>query len=73
MDQRRQDQIAANQVALQDFKYPPEVKDYMIIKKNYIFAGNPASRYTIPKLSPPNTVSGRMRELFIEQEDQRYK
>ena len=73
VDERRQQQIVASQAALAEYKLPADYKDFMMTKKNYIFAGNPASRYIIPKLSPPNTVTGRMRELFIEQEDERYK
>ena len=73
MDERRKGQIAAAAAAVAGYKLPDEHKDMMITKKNYILAGNPASKYSIPHLSPPQTVTGRMRELFIEQENQRYK
>ena len=71
VDERRLAQIEASNTV--EYKLPPEYKDMMISKKNYILAGNHASKFSIPMLSPPQSVTGRMRELFIEQEKERYQ
>jgi len=71
IDTRRQAQ--ADDSNSLEYKLPPEFKDLMISKKNYILAGNHASRFSIPMLTPPQSVTGRMRELFIEQEKERYR
>ncbi|CAH1780189.1 unnamed protein product [Owenia fusiformis] len=55
-------------------KAPNGFKDYLMMSGNYVLKGNTASRFAVPMLSPPNSVSsGPMRDLFMEQEKERYK
>lgn len=54
-------------------KAPQGFKDYLLVNANYVLEGNSASRLAAPMLSPPNSVTGPMRDLFIEHEKRRYK
>ncbi|KAK3086512.1 hypothetical protein FSP39_019448 [Pinctada imbricata] len=54
-------------------KPPQGYKDYLMVTCSYVLQGNSASTLSVPMLSPPNSVTGPMRELFIEQEKARYK
>lgn len=53
---------------------PPQgYKDYLLNKCSYILQGNPASKISVPMMTPPQSLAGPMRDLFMEQEKQRYK
>lgn len=54
-------------------KAPQGFKDYLMVRSTYVLQGNNASTLSVPTLSPPNSVTGSMRDLFIEQEKARYK
>ncbi|XP_033754138.1 ankyrin repeat domain-containing protein 11-like [Pecten maximus] len=52
---------------------PKGYKDYLMVSCSYVLQGNNASTLSVPMLSPPNSVTGTMRDLFVEQEKARYK
>ncbi|XP_060075310.1 ankyrin repeat domain-containing protein 12-like [Ylistrum balloti] len=52
---------------------PKGFKDYLMVSCSYVLQGNNASTLSVPMLSPPNSVTGTMRDLFVEQEKARYK
>lgn len=57
-------------------KPPQGFKDYLMNKKTYHLQGNTGkdSRIQpIPKIAPPPSLEGPLRELFLAQEDDRYK
>lgn len=54
-------------------KAPQGFKDYLMMSCSYVLQGNSASTLSVPMLSPPNSVTGPMRELFLDQEQARYK
>ena len=57
-------------------KPPQGFKDYLMNKKTYHLQGNTGkdSRIQpIPKIAPPPSLEGPLRELFLQQEDARYK
>ncbi|VDI25701.1 Hypothetical predicted protein [Mytilus galloprovincialis] len=54
-------------------KPPQGFKDYLLVNCSYVLQGNSASTLSVPMLSPPNSVTEKMRDLFIEQEKARYK
>ncbi|XP_064610916.1 ankyrin repeat domain-containing protein 12-like isoform X2 [Liolophura sinensis] len=54
-------------------KAPQGYKDYKIVNCSYVLHGNSASRLAVPMLTPPNSVTGPIRDLFLEQEKARYK
>lgn len=52
---------------------PPEgFKDYLMNRKTYLLQGNAHVR-SIPKIQPPHSLDGPLRELFKQQEEERYK
>lgn len=53
-------------------KIPQGFKDYLLKTCNYVLQNKNSSTLSIPTLSPPNSVQGPMRELFVQQEDARY-
>merc|ERR1712200_102267 len=57
-------------------KPPQGFKDYLMNKKTYHLQGNTGkdSRIQpIPKIAPPPSLEGPFRDLFLMQEDERYK
>merc|ERR1712110_1264167 len=56
---------------------PPQgFKDYLMNKKTYHLEGNTGkdSRIQpIPKIAPPPSLEGALRDLFLSQENERYK
>ncbi|XP_052230009.1 ankyrin repeat domain-containing protein 11-like isoform X1 [Dreissena polymorpha] len=54
-------------------KSPQGFKDYLLKTCNYVLQGNSASMLSVPTLSPPNSVKDKMRDLFVTQEECRYK
>ena len=53
---------------------PPEgFKDYLMNRGTYILAGNQASHNSVVKLTPPQTLTQPLKELFTEQEANRHK
>jgi hypothetical protein len=39
----------------------------------YVLAGNASSRMSVPIVSPPQNLQGAMKDLFTEQEKERYR
>merc|ERR1712098_746342 len=57
-------------------KPPQGFKDYLMNKKTYHLEGNTGkdSRIQpIPKIAPPPSLEGALRDLFLTQENERYK
>lgn len=54
-------------------KTPQGFKDYLMKTCNYVLQGNATSTLSVPTLSPPNSVKDKMRDLFQQQEEVRYK
>jgi len=57
-------------------KPPQGFKDYLINKKTYHLEGNTgkdARIQPIPKIAPPPSLEGALRDLFLAQENERYK
>ncbi|KAK3586736.1 hypothetical protein CHS0354_014767 [Potamilus streckersoni] len=54
-------------------KTPQGYKNFLLKTCNYVIEGNASSTLSVPMLSPPNSVKGPMRDLFIHQEGARYK
>lgn len=54
-------------------KPPQGYKDYLMNKKTYLLEGNKHERLrAIPRIQPPPSLEGPLRQLFMEQEDQRF-
>ncbi|KAH6946706.1 hypothetical protein HPB50_014620 [Hyalomma asiaticum] len=55
-------------------KPPQGFKDYLLNRGSYVLEGNPSSRLSVPMIPLPQSLSGSpMRELFLDQERERYK
>ena len=54
-------------------KPPQGFKDYLMNRCTYVIAGNAASRLSVPVVSPPPSLLAPMRDLFAEQEKERYR
>lgn len=54
-------------------KPPQGFKDYLMNRCTYVIAGNAASRLSVPVVSPPPSLLPPMRDLFADQEKERYK
>ena len=54
-------------------KPPQGFKDYLMNRCTYVIAGNAASRLSVPVVSPPPSLPPPMRDLFAEQEKERYR
>ncbi|KAG8179959.1 hypothetical protein JTE90_015408 [Oedothorax gibbosus] len=54
-------------------KPPNGFKDYLLNRCSYVLEGNPASRLSVPMITPPQSLDGPIKELFIEQEKERYR
>ena len=54
---------------------PPEgFKDYLMNRKTYLLQQNASERLrTLPMIQPPHSLEGPLRNLFKEQEQERYK
>jgi len=54
---------------------PPEgFKDYLMNRKTYLLQQNAAERLrSLPMIQPPHSLEGPLRQLFKEQEQERYK
>lgn len=53
---------------------PPEgFKDYLMNRCSYVLAGNSASQLSVPMIPPPQSLTGSMRDLFVSQENERYR
>ena len=54
---------------------PPEgFKDYLMNKKTYLLQGNANERLrSMPMVQPPSSLKGPLRELFVDQEKERFK
>ena len=54
---------------------PPEgFKDYLMNRKTYLLQQNAAERLrSLPMIQPPHSLDGPLRQLFKEQEQERYK
>ena len=54
-------------------KPPQGYKNYLLVNNNYVLQDKASSRLSVPMLSPPNSISGPMKELFKKQEEGRYR
>ncbi|XP_035232790.1 ankyrin repeat domain-containing protein 12-like [Stegodyphus dumicola] len=54
-------------------KPPQGYKDYLLNRCSYVLEGNAASRLSVPMISPPQSLEGSIKELFIQQEKERYR
>ncbi|KAG8233842.1 hypothetical protein J437_LFUL006865 [Ladona fulva] len=54
-------------------KPPQGFKDYLMNRCTYVLAGNATSRLSVPITPPPQSLSPPMKELFQEQEKERYR
>ncbi|XP_069692549.1 ankyrin repeat domain-containing protein 11 isoform X2 [Periplaneta americana] len=54
-------------------KPPQGFKDYLMNRCTYVLAGNASSRLSVPVVSPPQNLQGAMKDLFGEQEKERYR
>lgn len=54
-------------------KPPQGFKDYLMNRCTYVIAGNAASRLSVPVVSPPPSLAPPMRDLFADQEKERYR
>ncbi|XP_052816247.1 ankyrin repeat domain-containing protein 12-like isoform X2 [Mya arenaria] len=54
-------------------KTPQGFKDYLLKTCNYVLQGNNSSMLSVPTLSPPNSLKDKMRDMFVSQEESRYK
>ncbi|OWF55154.1 Ankyrin repeat domain-containing protein 12 [Mizuhopecten yessoensis] len=70
---RRQVAMKHKQWSVVQPNAPKGYKDYLMVSCSYVLQGNNASTLSVPMLSPPNSVTGTMRDLFVEQEKARYK
>jgi hypothetical protein len=53
-------------------KPPQGFKDYLMNRCTYVLAGNATSRQ-VQMLQPPQGLAGPMRDLFTDQEKERYR
>ncbi|XP_054720728.1 ankyrin repeat domain-containing protein 12-like [Uloborus diversus] len=67
VDKRRKSMIVVHPKAPQGFK------DYLLNRCSYVLEGNAASRLSVPMISPPQSLEGSIKELFIQQEKERYR
>uniref|UniRef100_V5HC01 Putative ankyrin repeat-containing protein n=2 Tax=Ixodes ricinus TaxID=34613 RepID=V5HC01_IXORI len=74
LDIRRQVEKRRQAMAIVHPKPPQGFKDYLLNRGSYVLEGNPSSRLSVPVISLPQSLSGSpMKELFGEQEQERYK
>ena len=53
-------------------KPPQGFRDYLMVRKTYLLQDNAQERLrSIPKIQPPPSLDGPLRQLFIEQENAR--
>ena len=53
-------------------KPPQGFKDYLMNRGSYVLANNPSS-HSVLKMSPPQALGQPLKDLFGEQENDRYK
>ena len=55
-------------------KPPNDFKNYLMNRKTYLLRGNAPERLqSIPMIQPPHSLDGPLRDLFKQQEEERYK
>ncbi|XP_069960646.1 uncharacterized protein [Cherax quadricarinatus] len=54
-------------------KPPQGFKDYLMNRCSYVLAGNATSRLSVPVMSPPASLSALLKDLFNDQEKERYR
>ncbi|ROT83568.1 Ankyrin repeat domain-containing protein 11 [Penaeus vannamei] len=54
-------------------KPPQGFKDYLMNRCSYVLAGNASSRLSVPVISPPASLCQLLKDLFNEQEKERYR
>ncbi|XP_042868936.1 ankyrin repeat domain-containing protein 11-like isoform X3 [Penaeus japonicus] len=54
-------------------KPPQGFKDYLMNRCSYVLAGNASSRLSVPVISPPASLCQSLKDLFNEQEKERYR
>lgn len=54
-------------------KPPQDFENYLMNRCSYVLAGNASSRLSVPKISPPSTLTQPLKELFNDQEKERYR
>ncbi|XP_071446913.1 ankyrin repeat domain-containing protein 11 isoform X2 [Hetaerina americana] len=54
-------------------KPPQGFKDYLMNRCTYVLAGNATSRLSVPITPPPQCLSASVKELFQDQEKERYR
>ncbi|CAG0880900.1 unnamed protein product [Cyprideis torosa] len=69
---RKQIEQRRRQVMLVTPKPPAGFKEYLLNTGGYVLQGNPQSRLAIPMLSPPPSLQGPLKDLFVSQEKDRY-
>ncbi|XP_003745450.1 ankyrin repeat domain-containing protein 11 [Galendromus occidentalis] len=52
---------------------PKHFKKFLLNKCTYALDGSPASRLSVPRFPPPSTLPGELRDLFQQQEEERYR
>ncbi|XP_064466869.1 ankyrin repeat domain-containing protein 11-like [Ornithodoros turicata] len=70
---RRQVQKRRHSMFIVHPKPPQGFKDYLLNRGSYVLEGNPSSRLSVPIIPPPQSLTGTMKDLFVEQESERYK
>ncbi|KAH9361970.1 hypothetical protein HPB48_003621 [Haemaphysalis longicornis] len=74
LDIRRQVEKRRRGMLVVHPKPPQGFKDYLLNRGSYVLEGNPSSRLSVPMIPLPQSLSGSpMRDLFLEQERERYK
>lgn len=74
LDIRRQVERRRRGMLVVHPKPPQGFKDYLLNRGSYVLEGNPSSRLSVPMIPLPQSLSGSpMRDLFLEQERERYK
>ncbi|CAL4171542.1 unnamed protein product, partial [Meganyctiphanes norvegica] len=54
-------------------KPPQDFENYLMNRCTYVLAGNASSRLSVPVISPPGTLSQPLKDLFNDQEKERYR
>jgi len=54
-------------------KPPNDFKNYLMNRKTYLLRGNADRLQSIPMIQPPHSLDGPLRDLFKQQEEERYK
>lgn len=54
-------------------KPPQDFENYLMNRCSYVLAGNASTRLSVPKISPPSTLTQPLKDLFNDQEKERYR